>query len=68
MKYFKFLMMGVALAGTPLMLTACEEKSALEEAAEEVEDEIDDATTGDNALEEGFEEMVDEIKDATDNN
>jgi hypothetical protein len=33
----------LALLGTPA-LVACEEKSGLEEAAEEVADEIDDAT------------------------
>lgn len=52
MKIFKLILMGVFLASTPVLVTACEQDSALENAAEdidegieEVQDEIDDATT-----------------------
>lgn len=45
MKVLKIILMGFFLTATPLMLTACEDESALEEGVEEVGDEIDDATT-----------------------
>lgn len=45
MKIIKVFLMAIFLASTPLLLTACEDESSLEEAAEEISDEIDDATT-----------------------
>jgi|TARA_A100000164_G_C21385907_1_gene530832 hypothetical protein len=45
MKYLKLILACLFLASTPLMLSACDKNSDLEEAAEEVSDEIDDATT-----------------------
>jgi hypothetical protein len=43
MNLLKVLFMGVFLFSTPMLLTACEDESALEEGAEEISDEIDDA-------------------------
>lgn len=45
MQYLKMLLLGLAFVSTPLVLSACEDESALEEGVEEVGDEIDDATT-----------------------
>lgn len=45
MKILKIMMIGMFLASTPILLTACEDESALEEGVEEIGDEIDDATT-----------------------
>lgn len=45
MKILKIMMIGMFLASTPTLLTACEDESALEEGVEEIGDEIDDATT-----------------------
>ena len=45
MKLFKIFVFGFLLAVTPLALTACEDQGPLEEAGEEIDDEIDDATT-----------------------
>lgn len=44
MKQFKLFILALCLIGTPLMITACEQESDVEEAVEEVNDEIDDAT------------------------
>jgi len=43
MKLLKILLLGAFFASTPLILTACEQESQLEEGVEEVGDEIDDA-------------------------
>ena len=43
MNILKLFFMGVLLFSTPLMLTACEDENAIEEGAEEISDEIDDA-------------------------
>lgn len=45
MKILKIFMLGIFLASTPMILTACDDNSSLEEGAEEISDEIDDATT-----------------------
>jgi hypothetical protein len=45
MKLIKLMLLGVFLAATPLLMMACEQESDLEEGIEEIEDEIDDATT-----------------------
>ena len=45
MSIFKITLMAALLLSTPLLLSACEDKNALEEGAEEVSDEIDDATS-----------------------
>ena len=45
MRLFKIFLMGIALASTPLVISACDENTTLEEGAEEVADEVDDATT-----------------------
>ena len=45
MKILKIFIMGLFLASTPMMLSACEQQSDLEEGIEEIGDEIDDATT-----------------------
>ena len=45
MNYLKITLACLFLASTPLMLTSCDKNSDLEEASEEVSDEIDDATT-----------------------
>lgn len=45
MKLFKLFLVALALTSTPLLITACDQNSSLEEGAEEVSDEIDDATT-----------------------
>lgn len=44
MKALNLVLLAAFLIGTPLMITACEQQSPLEEAAEEVSDEVDDAT------------------------
>tara|TARA_R100001143_G_C3237250_1_gene77448 strand:- start:128 stop:265 length:138 start_codon:yes stop_codon:yes gene_type:complete len=44
MKLLKMMMMGVFLAGTPVLLTACEDETQLEESMEEAGDEIENAT------------------------
>ncbi len=51
MKMLKMIMLGAFLVATPMALTACEQDSALENAAEDVN--------------EGMEEVADEIDDAT---
>lgn len=45
MKVFKLFLLALVLTSTPLLISACDNNSSLEEAAEEVSDEIDDATT-----------------------
>lgn len=45
MNLLKLMMLGFFMLSTPVLLGACEQESSLEEAAEEVSDEIDDATT-----------------------
>ncbi|MGB0720556.1 MAG: hypothetical protein ACPGRX_08780 [Bdellovibrionales bacterium] len=45
MKLLKTGIIAIALIGTPLLISACEQKSDLEEGVEEIQDEIDDATT-----------------------
>ena len=42
-KWLQILLFGVALAAAPLVLPACEDDGDLEDAAEEVDDAIDDA-------------------------
>lgn len=44
MKLLKIMMMGVFLAGTPVLLTACEDETVFEENMEEAGDEIENAT------------------------
>lgn len=44
MKFLNIMLLGAFLVSAPLMLTACEEQSSLEEGVEEVGDEIDDAS------------------------
>lgn len=43
-KVWKPLWMTLALLGSSAVIVACEEESGLEEAVEEIEDEVDDAT------------------------
>lgn len=45
MKLFKYFILGLALISAPAALVACDNDSSLEEGAEEISDEIDDATT-----------------------
>ncbi|WP_293959475.1 hypothetical protein [Sneathiella sp.] len=44
MKVLKMMLMGFVLVAAPLALSACEDEGPVEEAVEEVTDEIDDAT------------------------
>jgi hypothetical protein len=45
MKYLQAILMGTFLFSAPMVLVACDQDSSLEEGAEEIADEIDDATT-----------------------
>lgn len=45
MNILKLAMLGLFMFSTPFVLAACEQESSFEEGVEEVEDEIDDATT-----------------------
>lgn len=45
MKLLHLIMAGLFLFSAPLLLSACKEESPVEEAVEEVQDEVDDATT-----------------------
>lgn len=45
MTFMKYAVLGFFMVTTPLMITACDNNNSVEEAAEEVSDEIDDATT-----------------------
>lgn len=45
MKLFKLFLVALALTSTPMLLAACDQNTSLEEGAEEVSDEVDDATT-----------------------
>lgn len=45
MNLLKILLLGTFMISGPILLTACEEQSPVEEAAEEAADEIDDHTS-----------------------
>lgn len=45
MKLIKLAIVGICLASTPALITACDQNNSLEEGVEEIADEIDDATT-----------------------
>ncbi len=45
MKVFKLFLLALVLTSTPMLISACDNKSSLEKAAEEVSDAVDDATT-----------------------
>jgi hypothetical protein len=44
MNILKLMMLGLFMVSTPLMLSACEQESQLEESVEEAGDEIEEAT------------------------
>ena len=43
MKLFRLFVLGMCLMSLPMVITACEQENSIEEGAEEVGDEIDDA-------------------------